>query len=489
MFGKSALAKTICASNTNAFLLTATKQLQDQYVEDFKGKDTISIKGKANYPCAIQPDLNVECGPCIVNNSLLRKCKRERKCHYYRTRENALNANTALTSYSYFLYSTTCGRFWRQRDLVILDECHLLEQQLVSWATTKINPQELQDEYEITLSEHGGLSGYTENADWLREVWNKVLEKRMGMVEEVKKMLDGRDPDSLTEDEMEEILASHGAYYQIDKLYKRFELFFQSPNKESWLVEPEDGNIVLTPVEVAPLFHGYVKRWGAKKIIFMSATILDMPGFCRNLGLKKEEVGIVRVESEFPPEKSPIIYRSCGSMNYKELDNTIPKIIEEVKKVLAAHPNEKGIIHTGNYKIAEAIVQQVNDPRLMMKQQDETNERLLERHIKSRKPTVLVSPSLTTGADLKDDYSRWQIIVKLPFSSLADKRIARKVELDAEWLTREMFRTFVQASGRSTRNENDWSKTYVFDKSFFFFVNRHQKWFPKQFLKRIVWKE
>ena len=46
--GKSAIAKTICSSYNKAFLLTVTKQLQDQYIKDFKGDDIQSIKGKVN---------------------------------------------------------------------------------------------------------------------------------------------------------------------------------------------------------------------------------------------------------------------------------------------------------------------------------------------------------------------------------------------------------------------------------------------------------
>lgn len=487
--GKSGIAKTICASNKNAFMLTATKQLQDQYIQDFSSDgQTVSIKGKANYACNVQPGLNVECGPCLMNKELLNNCKQQKVCAYYNTREDALNANTALTSYPYFLLSTNCGRFWKQRDVLVLDECHLFENQLVQYATIVVSPKELDQEYNIKLSPISGKSGYVDNSTWLKEVWNKIVSERLKMLEEVKNALDGRDPESFSEDEMEEILATHSGYYQIDKLYKKFELFFESPGKDKWLVEPENGNLILTPVNVAPLFHQYVKKWGEKKIIFMSATILDIPGFCNSLGIKKEEVGIIRVESTFPPEKSPIIYKPCGSMNYNELDNTIPKIIESVKEILAKHPNEKGIIHSGNYKLARAIVDQIKDDRLIMQEQGENNEMLLQRHMISSEPTVLVSPSLTTGADLKDDLSRWQVVVKLPFLSMADKRVKKKMELDANWYSAEMFRTFIQAAGRSTRSEEDWSTTYVLDKSFYYFIMKHRNWFPKQFLKRIVWK-
>lgn len=52
-----------------------------------------------------------------------------------------------------------------------------------------------------------------------------------------------------------------------------------------------------------------------------------------------------------------------------------------------------------------------------------------------------------------------------------------------------MFRTLVQACGRSTRSEEDWSITYILDSAFYYWVNKYKNWFSKQFLKRIVWNK
>ncbi|MNN86228.1 hypothetical protein D3C81_2036210 [compost metagenome] len=100
----------------------------------------------------------------------------------------------------------------------------------------------------------------------------------------------------------------------------------------------------------------------------------------------------------------------------------------------------------------------------------------------------MVSPSLTTGTDLKDDLSRFQILVKLPWASLADQRVAKKVEMDGDWYVVEMLRVLVQAAGRSTRDKDDYSTSYVLDTSFYSWVVKYRKILPKQFLKRIIWK-
>lgn len=500
-FGKSAIAKTICSSHKDAFLITATKQLQDQYLRDFPDDGIVSIKGRTNYPCYYNEKLNCECGPCLVNKDLLKECRLFRTCPYYSTRDDALAANTCLTSYQYFLRAMDCAGFWKKRDVLILDECHLLEQQVTQWATIFLSPVELHTKYQIFEGTDPGTfmvysvapeeAGFEANKKWLTKIWELIRKKRLLMYEDIKASLNGKEPDEITEDELDELASTHKEYYELDKFYRRLEVFFElsEQEKRDWLIEPQDGGITMTPVNIGNLFKFYMNQWGREKIIFMSATILDTAGFCQELGLPKEETAIIRTEPTFDPEKSPIVYAPVGYMKYDKIEETIPKILETVEQILAKHPNEKGIIHSGNYRIAKAICDNIKNDRLIMKEEDGSNEKLLRRHTTSKKATVLVSPSLTTGADLKDDLSRFQIIVKLPWPSLADKRVQKKIELNENWYAAEMFRTLVQACGRSTRSEDDWSVTYVLDSSFFYWVNKFRKWFSKQFLKRIIWKK
>ena len=98
---------------------------------------------------------------------------------------------------------------------------------------------------------------------------------------------------------------------------------------------------------------------------------------------------------------------------------------------------------------------------------------------------MLLSPSMTTGVDLKDDLSRFQIVVKMPFSSLADPRIKKKSTINSNWYTCQMLKTLIQACGRSTRSVDDFSATYILDSSFKYWVTRYKKWLPESFLKRI----
>ncbi|MBI2125934.1 MAG: ATP-dependent DNA helicase, partial [Thaumarchaeota archaeon] len=55
-FGKSAVAVALCKFLGSAHILTATKQLQDQYSSDFGFP---MVKGKGNFQCYVRPPSGV----------------------------------------------------------------------------------------------------------------------------------------------------------------------------------------------------------------------------------------------------------------------------------------------------------------------------------------------------------------------------------------------------------------------------------------------
>ncbi|MFA5733223.1 MAG: helicase C-terminal domain-containing protein, partial [Acidithiobacillus sp.] len=101
------------------------------------------------------------------------------------------------------------------------------------------------------------------------------------------------------------------------------------------------------------------------------------------------------------------------------------------------------------------------------------------KHFKTKEPTVIVSPSMTEGLDLKGDLGRFAIIVKLPFLYLGDKQIARRREIDPDWYNYQTSLTLIQAMGRVMRSEDDFCSIYIMDSLFHWFYNTNKKFFPK----------
>jgi len=89
------------------------------------------------------------------------------------------------------------------------------------------------------------------------------------------------------------------------------------------------------------------------------------------------------------------------------------------------------------------------------------------------------------GLDLKGDLGKWQIIIKLPYLPLGNKRIKMLSEKDKDWYRMKMLITLIQAAGRCTRTKDDESCTYILDGLASKIINDCRDKLPKHFLDRI----
>jgi Rad3-related DNA helicase len=115
----------------------------------------------------------------------------------------------------------------------------------------------------------------------------------------------------------------------------------------------------------------------------------------------------------------------------------------------------------------------------------ENRDAILAEHVKSSEPTVLVSPSMTEGVDLKGDLSRFQIVCKVPYPSLGDKLVRKRMNKWKWWYPLQTAKTIIQAIGRSVRSSEDYAITYILDSDWERFFSRNGNLFPESFKKTI----
>ena len=111
---------------------------------------------------------------------------------------------------------------------------------------------------------------------------------------------------------------------------------------------------------------------------------------------------------------------------------------------------------------------------------------MLRKHMNSKKPTVLLSPSMTEGVDLKGDLSRFQIICKVPYPYLGDPIIRKRMAKNAKWYPMKTAMSIVQSYGRSVRTMEDSAITYILDSDWRRFYSKNRDVFPAGFGKSIV---
>jgi Rad3-related DNA helicase len=214
----------------------------------------------------------------------------------------------------------------------------------------------------------------------------------------------------------------------------------------------------------------------------MSATIINHEGFSLTLGLPFDEVTTVAVPSPFDPENRPVIFSPAGSMSSKNIEKTLPIMTQMVKEVLNSHKNDKGIIHTHSTKVAEHLKRTIRNKRIIVAHGAD-REDALKKHIKSKEPTVLISPSMAEGVDLKGDLSKFQVICKIPFPYLGDKVVVKKMNRWKWWYNTQTVRTIIQAVGRSIRSEDDTAVTYILDGDWKRIKSTCREYFPDNFFE------
>ena len=132
--GKTSYSKTIANyyeqfnDKRSTYFLTHQKMLQEQYVKEFD--DINPLYGKSNYKCKTHNT------SCDVGGLLKPRCS---NCPSSAASEKAMKSNFTVMNYSLMLSSIVYTDKIEPRKLVILDECHNLENILVDFNSIIIN--------------------------------------------------------------------------------------------------------------------------------------------------------------------------------------------------------------------------------------------------------------------------------------------------------------------------------------------------------------
>ena len=479
--GKSGISYAIANYFGTAYFLTVQRILQEQYKHDF---NMPTISSKKNYWCRRMFDCR--CSTCMQKIVKSRPCG---DCPYLNAYKTAFTSDFCSPNYSYMLaISGAAGggdlpQGIETRHLVVCDECHQLEAELISRGTCEIDAN-IEYKMQHLVKSHNTLdlppfSRMTDNellefllVDYQQFVNRKIFEvnERLELIKKIPK--GGRSLDELKK------LTSVHTYYTEKCCHLTDMQKYAYPDV---VVNNNKSSFSVKPLFASGFFHSLLTRFGSR-FLFMSATILDKARFCKEIGLPADECEYIELDSEFPIENRPIYFWPSGSLAYKDKHATFPRLCSDVEEILKKYSDDKGIIHCVNYEISKVLQNSLMSSsqfnRLIFVTAENKQEEL-EKFKTSQYPYVLVSPSLSEGLDLKDDLSRFCIICKVPYASLADNWIKKKIEVDKGWYELRTAETLIQQTGRSIRSKTDHADTYILDSQFLQFYNRNNRLFPK----------
>ena len=221
----------------------------------------------------------------------------------------------------------------------------------------------------------------------------------------------------------------------------------------------------------------------------MSATICGFDQFSRELNLDKSKTDTLETPATIPVANRRILITNTGYLSYKTKTEVLPlfikKIDELVDKLTTNWTNKmRGIIHTVSYANANEIVKKSKYKKHMIVPE---NYDLLnvDKFMKNNINKIIVSPSILEGIDLKDDFSRFQIFIKVPFANLGDNWVKKRMESNKDWYARDTILKIVQGAGRSIRSKDDWAHTFILDSNINRLFRDYQYMFPKWFLEAV----
>jgi Rad3-related DNA helicase len=472
--GKSAIAVTLAREASSSYLLTGQKILQDQYQRDFD--DLAVVKGRANYPCEVAAT-HAGDAPCLLGRTYP-ACS---ACSYFRAKHHAIASRRALLNYAYFLHELNASGQFGPRDLLVLDEAHNAEAMLLAFVTLTLADGVL---------ERAGIDarvpGFVEG-----EVAFEFAERLIPRVAERVRAL-GRsiEAGSGSIEREAEILRQQRT---LATIARRLDWLIDSRDDGvEWVVEhrferPHGASLTFKPVSVAP-FAEELLFAHARRVLMLSATVLDAGTFLRSLGVAPEEAAVVQVASTFPVERRPLLLRPVARLTRHHLEEELPRLIAEVIEIMRDHDGEKGVVHTHTYRIAEAIARALPADlaaRVITHRDAAGRDAAIDAHLRAPSATILLSPSMTEGLDFVGDLARWQVICKLPYPSLGDPQVAARCRNDQGWYDWRTSLTLVQAYGRAVRSEEDHAVTYVLDAGAPKFLERQRRRLPGWFVDAI----
>lgn len=472
--------------NATFDLLTNSKFLQEQYMNEFKFIN--NLKGQSNYKCDCHDTTCAEGKE--LNRILKRPCS---DCPYDNAKMGWLAGQVTLTNFHYFntlaLYQKETFDS-KRKNVLIIDEAHSYESVFNDYLSFKLSARGFKrcgftdkriEELDNKILHIKSLSSII---NFIKDDYKFELTKLVNDFEYKVEQLKGNKKIEF----IRYINNINSALSSINKIIESYD-----NDNSNWVLDISQNKkekffsgIELT---IQPIWcHEFLKKtiWDKyDTIIFMSGTILDKDEFCYINGLDVDETKYITLESPFDKKSRPVYYfKNIGKMTFNSKEETFKNQLPIIRKILKKYENQKGIIHTTNYEIVEWLKQNIDNDRLIY-HDSETKEDAILKHFKNDSNTVLVSPSMTTGLDLKDDLARFQIILKIPYPNISSQKVKARMNSNKKWFNLETTMTLLQSYGRIVRNVEDSGDTYILDGSFSSVIQQSFNILPKYFTEAI----
>lgn len=457
-------------SGSRAVVLTSTRALQNQYLQDFKVLNKRlaheggfrDVRGQSNYVCRAVPDGNttVADGPCHFGVA----CDFRRKggCDYYDAVRAAAGGRITITNYAFWMSANYFreDQFAEKFDTVVLDESHAAPDELAGFFSCHVSLQENRVYLRPTA--------VPTSADWPR--WS--ARETASLAQKIEEM----SKHKLTP-------TTHRHLTKMRDLWRRLSRL-TGASRAGWTFEVTRAGWRWDPIWPAPYAEDCLFI-GIPNVVLVSATVTTKT--VQLLGVKKEEADIFEFDSSFEIESRPVyVVRSAPRITYRTQWPELQAWVRAMDDIMERRPDRKGLIHTVSYARAELIYKLSRNRHRLLKHTTRTTADTLIKFRTSAEPLVLLSPSMSTGVDFPMRQCEFQIISKVPFPDFRAAVLKARAKMDKEYNFYLAALELVQAAGRGMRSEDDQCETFIMDGNASWFVWIWRKFLPDWFQEALM---
>lgn len=457
-------------SGVRCAILTSTKGLQDQLLDDFAGIGLVDIRGRANYDCRLAPGMTCEDGAHV-------RCQHDGSgaCAYYNAYARAANAPLVVTNYSYWVLVHKYGKGLGHFDMLVLDEAHNAPDEVCSVMSQSFSSEEIL---------------YTLQSDFPRaesplpawRIWAKTLLPR---AEELR----DRRAEFLRDRAATASLREIRELGRIKGLVTKLHVIASAQG--DWIAEAnpqKTGGYHLDPLWPAPYVEEILFR-GIPRVLAVSATVL--PKTCELLGIRPAELDFQQYPSTFPPERSPFYYiptcrvdhRSMLKLDYVDL------WVRRIDQIIAGRLDRRGIIHTVSYERKNLILSNSIYSEFMVAHVTRDAMRQAQYFKRLAPPAILLTPSMSTGYDFPYESCEYQILSKVPYPDTRSSIMQARTKADKSYGPYITAQQLVQSAGRAMRAKDDRVENFIIDDHIRGFIASQRDLLPPWFLKLYRRKE
>ena len=473
--GKTLVAELVRRELDRKSLYVATdNSLVNQMARDFPYAKV--LKGRANYLTEYNSEMTADDCTSRGPDSPCLWCGDIWSCPYQIAKREALAAPLAVTNTAYLLAEANRVGKFSGRQFIVADEADTLEGILMGFVEYSISATRIKD---FGMEEPGKGIHKPTLVTWLNE-FNQNVGERFQVETDPKK---SRRLKSLMDDTSRVTI----------ELQREVDKKQAGESDGRWIrnYDTRYGGLHLKPVMVDS--YGTRQLWRhAKSWLLMSATIISPDEVANSLGLPLD-YEVVSVPMTFPKENRQVIMAPVANVVFKEMDKAVPKLVYAIHKVMEKHPDDRILVHTVSYNLAKKLQDGlrhypgIGRRRIITYMDGRERERILAEY-KQTPGCVMLAPSMDRGIDLPGDLCRVQVIAKVPFLSMGDTQVSRRIHLPGgeHWYCVQAIRTLVQMTGRAVRHKDDWAICYVFDEQFSSNLwRKHKNLFPKWWISAV----